>query len=82
MRNCHVILPDKVEEFDADVRNARKRREIPVEPAMPCGLTITRPNCRGTDAESVVSKEAGGDPKHEAKGDTLLQQEREENKSF
>ena len=43
MRNIHDISSDDVQEFDAIVRNARKKLEIPVKPAMPRAKQVRIP---------------------------------------
>ena len=35
-KQLHDIFPDEIEEFDAIIQNAKKKLEIPVEPATQC----------------------------------------------
>ena len=51
-----IFLPDEVEDFDVIVRNARKKLEIPVEPAMPCVTRKRFPSAKALNQKVAVSK--------------------------
>ena len=62
MRTILDIVPDEVEQIDAIIPNARKKLEIPVDPAMPC---VTRKHIHTAKIQTqkvAVSKEAEEDP--------------------
>ena len=62
-RNIHDNLPDEDEDFDAIVLNARKKLDIPVEPAMPCVAWKHIPTAAKTQKHKfAVSKVSDGAP--------------------
>ena len=57
-RKIHDILPDEVEEFDAVIKNTRKKLNIPVEPAVPSAS----PPPRHKHKKLQCQNKAEGDP--------------------
>ena len=60
-----MFLLPKLKNFEAITHNARKKLEIPVEPAMSC-VTRIRISTAKTPTQRVAVPEGseGGDPKH------------------
>ena len=56
IRNIHDISSDEVEECDAIVRNARKKLEISVEPAMPRAKQVRIPTAEARRRELQCQK--------------------------
>ena len=62
MKKNHDIFPYEAEEFDAVVQNARRKMEIPVEPAMPCVTRARIPTAKAPTQKVAVSKRRRSDP--------------------
>ena len=60
-RTIHNIPPDYVEEFDAIIPNARKKLEIPVEPAMPCVARKRFLTTKTQNTHKVAVSKVGGE---------------------
>ena len=64
MRDIYDIPPDEVEYVDDIVRNARKKPEIPVQPATSCVEQLRIPTVKAPRRKLQCQKKAGGDPWH------------------